>query len=427
MSERTADSMIYRVAVVFIVNCGAIISVQAQDIPEGIGVADRPRPELQPVGGRIGSFLIYPEFTGSLEADDNVFASSTDKHSDVIGVAEPSVSVKSLWRQHSLQGSGYFRRTQFASNSTETVDEYGGEFTARYDIDGTDNVRMQANARHEAERRYNLSSEATAVTPLVYDEVGGTLSVTKQFGQIRIEASGAIRSLNYANNVTRAGLFIDARIRNSTVSNGIVSIKYVSKSAVNAFFRGQIDKRSFPFGPGKPGFDPQTNLDRDSFGGKIEGGLSVELKGRLYGNVRLGYLLQDYVDPRLRDVSSFSYGADLLWNPSRLTSVRLAIDRAVSPVTSTRDAGLFRTRYSLVASHELRRNLILTASGEYSTIAPIGPSASSRETELGAGIEYVANRLVSAQVGFIHRARSGNENRLHYSANRAIASIRIRL
>src|SRR3546814_18048169 len=46
----------------------------AQEVDERkITVATRPKPELDPIGVRIGSFLLYPSIDLGLEFDDNVY------------------------------------------------------------------------------------------------------------------------------------------------------------------------------------------------------------------------------------------------------------------------------------------------------------------------------------------------------------------
>lgn len=399
----------------------------AQDIPDGVGVADRNHPELRPIGARVGSFFVYPELSAMLELDDNVFASASDRRSDTIYALRPSISIESIWSTHSLRGTAYYQRTEFDSNDSESISEFGGEVAGRYDVDRVTSLRLRLAARHEAERRYNFTSESAARTPLIFDEFVLQAGATRQFGRFRLDAGGAIRSLTYEDNLTRSGATIDGAVRDNSIKSLNLRVTYVSAAAFNMFVAGQLEERDFKLDPGDQAYDPILNFDRDSRGGRLEAGVSIELRDRLYGSLRAGYLFQNYVDPRLRDVSAASYGADLLWNPTRLTSLRLAVDRAVSPNTSTRDAGLFRTRYSLVISHELRRNIVLTGSAERTQVEPIGPSPKFLEGTYGLGLRYLANRLLWIEAGYVHRMRDSKDGRLDFHANRVIFSVRIRL
>ena len=399
----------------------------AQDIPDGVGVADRSHPELKPVGGRLGSFFIYPELASIIEADDNVFASASNRRSDVIYSVRPSATIESIWSRHSLRGTTYFQRTEFNQNDRESVSEFGGEVTSRYDIDRITNVRLRLAARREAERRYNFTSDQASRTPIIFNEFVLQIGAKRDFGHIRVDAIGSIRSLRYDDNVTRSGAVIKGAVRDNTIKSLGMRTTYVSAASVNVFVAVQVDDRNFKLNPHDPNYDPALNFDRDSRGGRLEGGISVQLRDRLYGTVRLGYLFQNYTDPRLRDVSAASYGADLLWNPTRLTSVRLAVDRAVSPNTSTQDAGLFRTRYEVVVSHEIRRNIVLTGSAEHTRIDPIGTSRRFSEGTYGVGLRYLANRQIWIEGGYVYRMRDSEEAQLRFSANRGIMSLRIRL
>ena len=400
---------------------------RGQDIPDGVGVADRSHPEFRPIGGRVGSFFIYPELSAMLEFDDNVFASAAARRADTIYTLRPSATIESLWSTHSLRGTAYYQRTEFQNNDTESVSEFGGEVAGRYDIDRSSNLRLRLAARHEAERRYNFTSDQASRTPLIFDEFALQAGGTKQFGRFRVDATAAMRSLSYDDNVSRIGTRIPGAVRDSTIKSLGLRVTYVSAAAVNMFVAGQADRRNFKLAPGDADYDPILNFDRDSRGGRLEGGISIELPDRLYGSLRVGYLFQNYADPRLRDISAASYGADLLWNATRLTSLRLAIDRAVSPNTSTRDAGLFRTKYGVVISHELRRNIVLTGSAEYTQVEPIGPSPKFREGTYGVGVRYLANRWLGIEAGYVHRLRDSDDDQLDYRANRIILNVRIRL
>ena len=53
---------------------GTSTTVIAQELRRGASVLDRPKPELDPLGVRAGSFLIFPKVEVGTAYDDNVFA-----------------------------------------------------------------------------------------------------------------------------------------------------------------------------------------------------------------------------------------------------------------------------------------------------------------------------------------------------------------
>src|SRR5512134_504255 len=67
----------------------------------GEPVATRVRPELEPLGVRAGTFLIYPSFGVDGTYNDNVFATK-DEQDDFITDLRPQLSVASDWANHAL-------------------------------------------------------------------------------------------------------------------------------------------------------------------------------------------------------------------------------------------------------------------------------------------------------------------------------------
>ncbi|WP_169053451.1 outer membrane beta-barrel protein [Alteraurantiacibacter aquimixticola] len=398
----------------------------AQEIPDGVGVADRVRPEFQPVGGRVGSFFIYPEIEATVELDDNVFASEDDRKSDAIGTLEPSVRLQSSWSRHMVRATARYRLTRFADNSSENTDEYGVGFSGRLDTGSSADIRVRLEADRLAEERYDIASPSASESPIQYGRLLASLQARQRLGRFNAIVGASVRTLDFEDNRTRDGEPIDGDIRNVDVVSGDLTVSYGGGAAFRTFVRGAVEKRSYPFGPEDADFDPTVNFNRDSEGFRLEGGISVEIRDRLYGNVRAGYLVQNYDDPQLRDIDGFSFGADLLWNPTLLTSARLAVSRAVDLNTSVQNAGNLRTSYSLVVSHELRRNIVLTGAGTFATISPVGPGENSREYEASAGVTYLLNRRYSLAAGLIHRSRSSDDPNLRFDANRAVLTLRAR-
>jgi len=76
--------------------------------PVGSTVRSRPRPEVEPLGVRAGSFLVYPTLGLHATYDDNVFLSDNDKATnnnvkgDFITNIEPGMLVASNFNNHAL-------------------------------------------------------------------------------------------------------------------------------------------------------------------------------------------------------------------------------------------------------------------------------------------------------------------------------------
>src|SRR6478752_1757544 len=73
-----------------------------ENVTRGQSVAGRVRPELDPLGSHLGSFLLYPQLNLQESFSDNIFATETDRVSDFITTINPRLDVRSDWNSNSL-------------------------------------------------------------------------------------------------------------------------------------------------------------------------------------------------------------------------------------------------------------------------------------------------------------------------------------
>ncbi len=313
----------------------ALCSVaQAQEIPPDVGVADRGRPAFDALGLRAGSLMIYPSVTGRAEYDDNVLASSAGKRGDRIFYIEPEVRLRSDFSRHAFDVKAYYRRSVHAKLDTEDASEYGVNGRGVIDVTRRTRIRVAGSSEREAENRSNLGSFSGSRNRVKFDRHTGSAGIEQEVGDLILLGKGEVRRIKYLDTVDLLGAPIDLSFRNLKVRTGTGQLTYRLRSGTSAFVRVQTEKRTYDLRPGDVGFDPITQTDRSSNGLRAEGGLGLELTSLIYGNIRLGYLKQNYADPLLKDVSGLSYGADILWNVTPLTSFTLTAERAVDETSS---------------------------------------------------------------------------------------------
>ncbi|MEJ2459993.1 MAG: outer membrane beta-barrel protein [Novosphingobium sp.] len=182
--------------------------------------------------------------------------------------------------------------------------------------------------------------------------------------------------------------------------------------------RGVADKTNYTLSPNDP-LQP-TALNRDSKGLRVEGGFRFDITSLLYGEVRAGYFQRNYADPTLEDTSGLSFGADLLWNVTPLTTLKVGADRRVDEAASTTIAGNRTTQFDASVDHELLRNLILSGDFMYRRIAPLGPLRASDEFYARAGARILLNRQLSIRASYRYAKRNSNVAARAFSENRAM-------
>ena len=405
----------------------ALCSVaQAQEVPPNVGVADRARPAFDPLGIRAGSVVIFPAVTGRLEYDDNVLASSTGKRGDSVFYIEPEVRVRSDFSRHAFDSRLYYGRSFHNKLESEDTSQYGATGRGVLDVTRRTRIRLGGSYEHNAENRSSLSSFTGSRSPVKYDRLAGSLGIEQEVGDFILLGRGEYRRLSYDDTVDPLGNPIDLEFRNLKMRIATGQISYRLRSGTTAFVRVSADRRRYDLRPGDVGFDPITQTDRSSNGLRAEAGLGLELTRLIYGNIRVGYLRQRYADPKLRDTNGLSYGADLLWNVTPLTTFRFTADRSVDETSSQTTAGNLRSEFTAKVDHELLRYVVLSAGTRYARINPAGPTARSREIEGNLGVRYLMNRYMELRGGYSYEKRSSSANVIRFSSSRVFVGLTLK-
>ena len=116
-------------------------------------VANRPRPELDPIGilvGPEGGFLLFPKVELAGEYTDNLFRTNTGESSDVIGFVTPSIKIQSDWDRHSVSLGGTTTYAKHADNSDEDWWDYTVNTAGRLDVSDTGAItgRIDFSRKH---------------------------------------------------------------------------------------------------------------------------------------------------------------------------------------------------------------------------------------------------------------------------------------
>jgi hypothetical protein len=88
-----------------------------------------------------------------------------------------------------------------------------------------------------------------------------------------------------------------------------------------------------------------------------------------------------------------------------LTSLRFSGERRIEEAASITAAGNRVTDFGIGVEQELRRNIVLVASGRYLRYSPLGPSPASNEWRAATGVKYLLNRRFALKLDYHHDSR----------------------
>jgi hypothetical protein len=146
-------------------------------------------------------------------------------------------------------------------------------------------------------------------------------------------------------------------------------------------------------------------FERSSDGWELLVGSTIDLGGKAFGEFYAGYRHWSYDDSRFENVSGPTFGADLTWNLTGLTTLTFSAARTIESTTIQNAAGIERTAFGLAADHELLRNLILSAMLSAASEDFQGVDRKDDVFAAGAGAKYLLNRHLYAYLGYHYERR----------------------
>lgn len=409
-----------------LVGTGGAARAQVQDRGTSVSERETLNNDGAGTGLRLGSFAIRPTLRLDGEYNDNIYATDEDRRGDAYLIARPEVAIVSDFGRNALGGTAYLERSQHAQYTGEDVTQYGGTINGRYDIARATRLTGAARLDRAAESRGNLGTFRQTSTPAQFTSLAGEAALTQDFGSFSLTAGGRVRKLSYSDALLGSQR-IDQSYRDFTISSASLAASYGFHELTRVVIVGEVERRRYARRPGDPEYDPASLSDQSADGFRIEAGLSREITSLLTGTIRVGYIRYDYADPRLRDISGFSYFGDLNWNVTRLTTITAAASRRLDETTSPVTAGNLRDEVRVGLDHELLRRLILGADMRYAAIRPSNTFATSREFEASMGAHYYLNRNLRLDAEIRHSDRSSADRSIAFRANSALIGLRLAL
>jgi len=402
---------------------GASSSALSQTVTRGVGPADRSHPEYDPYARSVGSFRILPSLKISTDATDNYRASNTNRLGDVYFTFAPAVSFASDWARNKLMGKAYFDQSLHANLTSENRSQYGVSANGELDFSRDTQLGLELSAKHQVESRASLGSFQGTTTPVQYDSFHARLSASHAVNELTVTGSLGIDYNNFYDVKEPTGeiIFQDFRDLQSITVAG--SAQYDLRTGIGILVSAQVEQGRAPFGPGSPDFDPSFDVNRDFTAYSALGGLVIELNSVLSGTIQVGYLRYLYQDVSLEDIEGFSYRANVIWNVTPLTSVRLGAARTVEPTSAQASSANTRNELRVAIDHELFRYVLVQADTVYSTFSPNGIGSGGEEFAAGIGARYLIDRRwsINGRLSYSERRSSNSEQEYHATyANLAI-------
>jgi hypothetical protein len=378
-------------------------------IPERQSVFERARPDYDPLGIRLGSFLAYPSARLAETFDSNVFATTNNTKDDFYTTFSPSIAIRSDWNVHSVALQASSQTKRYVSLVSENVTNFAVSGDGRLDI--LRNIYARAGAGYQLLHEDRSSADnVNGKKPVEYHVTSANIGYVHEPGRLGARVDLTVDSYSFNDATSGAGIPIVQRDRDRIVYAIKPRVSYEIVPGYHAFVQASGNARDYARKTDVNGFH------RSSHGYEVDVGTAIDFTHLINGEVFAGYLSQLYDDSRLKDESGFGFGGNLLWNVTPLTSLRATMARSVEETTQFAtvgaanfdSSGYLQTALRLTAEHELLRNVLLSAYVSYVNSDFQGISRTDDQYETNVEGRYLLNRNLSLNADLTYTKRDSN-------------------
>lgn len=392
------------------------------DRGHNVSITERPRPEYDALGVRLGSFVVNPQMTVSTGYTDNVFADNLNKRSDFFVSLEPYVTAASDWSVHQVRvtAAGDIRR--YAKQPLKNQEAYYLFSQGRLDVSSDLTIRFDGQIERSFESPFSDDVAANLTVPSIYLRTLAGARAVYGIGQSRVIAevnrsSFAFDPLRFGDGSVR-----DQRYRDRIAYNG--SLTYEVGFTPSLSFFGQLNLDANDYSTLAFGLP-----NRDSSGYRAVVGSNFDIAGVARGSIGVGYSVRDYkADALFRDANGLSVEARADWFASELTTVGFFLQRRLLDVSLNNAGAFWDNRFRATVDHELLYNMIVSISGELTKRDYIEFPSSTNVYAGQIGARYQASRTLglSAEIGYGSSRPTGANLGRPFDELRARLSVRIR-
>ena len=365
-------------------------------------VMERPRPEYDPLGKRLGGFTAFPSLTTSAIYDDNVFAAPTDEVNDVILRGLADLRVTSNWSVHALEFRGTLGSDKFLDLDTEDRTDITLSAAGRVDVLRSTQIGGEVSHQDLMEDRTASNAPRNAVKPVRYDVDSIEAYAQRESGRLRLRGEVDFQELDYDNVYNAAGAILDQNFRDRDLFTATVRSELAISPATAIFLEGAYNE--FSYKQDLVGFG-----SRDSEGYAALGGVSFDITQLMRGEVAVGYRTQSYDNPLLSDSNSLAARGNVQWFPTPLLTVVLDASRTEESSDLATSPGYLASAVGISADYELLRNLIISAGLSYHEDDYKGVDRTDSHWNRSLSATYMLNRnwAVSANYAYLEQDSSG--------------------
>jgi hypothetical protein len=380
-------------------------------------VLQKPRPEYEATGIRSGGLLIYPKLDTAVAYDDNIYAVKSGAVGDAVFTAAPEINVQSDWPRNSVSARIWARQDWYEKHSSENAVQYGGDLAGKFEFGQSTITGEVASGKYVMPRSESVNiGGAASLRRIAYTVTKTDEQFIHEFSRVRLSASVDYERYGYENGQASGGglVFNKTFDHDTLVYTGRAEFAVTPDAALYLRTAGnrQIYSNAAPMNP----------FSRNSSGYNIDAGGDFDFTHLMRGEIQVGYMSQHYASHLFKSIAGPSVQAKLEWFPSRTTTVTAQASRAISDAVTLGTAGIVTTDSKIQIDHELRYNVIVSASGRVGQDRYNGIDRNDNHTGAEVSANWLLNRRLGLKFAYAHTEQrsSGIAKGPSFSDNRGM-------
>jgi len=361
----------------------------------GVTVLSRARPDYNSLGARLDSFMLLPRLDEGLGHDSNVFGGSSGRGSWIVGT-HPSLLVNSDWSRDALGGYLGLDDTRYLDQPRQSRTDWTASLGGTLAV-GRDQLTLALAHLALHQDRTELDA-LPSDRPVAYQVDDARAAYTIALNRVAITPSLDFAAYRYSD-TTILGAPAPQGYRDRNVLQGAVTTRYEMAPQRNlvVVIRALGSHYVAPQ-PGQP--------TRDSTGYEVLAGLDDGADAVWRYRLLAGWEIRDFAASRYPTHQAPIAEAELIWNPSGLTTVTGSLTRSIEDAAQEGIAGYTYTSAQLTLDHELQRDLLLRLSAGMQHADFLQGGGAATGLSVGGGATWLMNRHMPLVSGSLEADRA---------------------
>lgn len=332
---------------------------QGFDRGRNVSVTDEATSDYRPLGGRLGSFLLFPRVELSGGTTSNVYLSNVDRIGAPYLYAEAAARLQSDWSRHALalRASGQDREYIGQSRARERTYDLG--LSGRADLGRASSITGELSSARFVENQFTGEVVPTIAALSRYRRDLALLRGVYQEGRTRLTLAADYNAFTFSDVPLLDGGSRSQATRDRSIARVSAQAEHATSPSVSVYAQLAYADINYdrPLGA--------AVLNRASNSYRALAGVNFDIAGKARGTIGVGYVRRTPMASIYRTVGGLSAEARVDLFVTALTTVTIS-GRRVLEDTQLNQLAFFDNRVGATVNHALLRNLLLRAGAGYS-------------------------------------------------------------